>query len=70
MVKLGVGTGGELADGGDVADSIASDSPESFSWSSVILPCVLIFLIISIKEITWSRFVNSLCIIKESRRDP
>ncbi|CAN8253272.1 unnamed protein product [Cochlearia groenlandica] len=34
-------TGGEFADGGEVApDSVASDAPESFSWSSVIRPFV------------------------------
>ncbi|KAL1193160.1 D-xylose-proton symporter-like 3 [Cardamine amara subsp. amara] len=38
--QLGVGTGGEFADGGEVADSVASDTPESFSWSSVIIPFV------------------------------
>lgn len=39
---MGVGRGGELADdSGQVADSLASDAPESFSWSSVILPYVL-----------------------------
>ncbi|KAF8102460.1 hypothetical protein N665_0198s0160 [Sinapis alba] len=37
---VGVGTGGELADSGEVSDSLASDAPESFSWSSVILPFV------------------------------
>ncbi|ESQ42459.1 hypothetical protein EUTSA_v10013139mg [Eutrema salsugineum] len=38
--QVRVGTGGELTDGGEVADSLASDEPESFSWSSVILPFV------------------------------
>ncbi|KAG2299819.1 hypothetical protein Bca52824_036291 [Brassica carinata] len=38
--QVGVGTGGELADSGEVSDSLASDAPESFSWSSVILPFV------------------------------
>ncbi|KAJ0266741.1 D-xylose-proton symporter-like 3 [Hirschfeldia incana] len=38
--QVGVGTGGELADSGEVSDSAASDAPESFSWSSVILPFV------------------------------
>ncbi|WZZ21627.1 hypothetical protein YC2023_123014 [Brassica napus] len=38
--QVGVGTGGELADSGEVADSVASDPPESFSWSSVILPFI------------------------------
>ncbi|CAA7032258.1 unnamed protein product [Microthlaspi erraticum] len=38
--QVRVGAGGEFADGGEVADSVASDEPESFSWSSVILPFV------------------------------
>ncbi|CAE6248806.1 unnamed protein product [Arabidopsis arenosa] len=38
--QVGAGTGGELADGGEVADSLASDALESFSWSSVILPFI------------------------------
>ncbi|KAG7534783.1 Sugar/inositol transporter [Arabidopsis thaliana x Arabidopsis arenosa] len=38
--QVGAGTGGELADGGEVADSLASDAPEPFSWSSVILPFI------------------------------
>uniref|UniRef100_A0A1J3EKG4 D-xylose-proton symporter-like 3, chloroplastic n=1 Tax=Noccaea caerulescens TaxID=107243 RepID=A0A1J3EKG4_NOCCA len=38
--QVRVGTGGEFTDGGEVADSLASDEPESFSWSSVIRPFV------------------------------
>ncbi|CAD5335322.1 unnamed protein product [Arabidopsis thaliana] len=38
--EVGAGTGGEFADSGEVADSLASDAPESFSWSSVILPFI------------------------------
>ncbi|KAF2571114.1 hypothetical protein F2Q70_00005489 [Brassica cretica] len=38
--QVKVGTGGEFADSGEVADSLASDAPESFSWSSVILPFI------------------------------
>ncbi|EOA12659.1 hypothetical protein CARUB_v10027739mg [Capsella rubella] len=38
--QVGVGKGREFADGGEVADSVASDEPESFSWSSVILPFI------------------------------
>ncbi|CAH8306336.1 unnamed protein product [Eruca vesicaria subsp. sativa] len=38
--QVGVRTGGEFADSGEVADSVSSDEPESFSWSSVILPFI------------------------------
>ncbi|XP_010454633.1 PREDICTED: D-xylose-proton symporter-like 3, chloroplastic [Camelina sativa] len=39
-LQAGIGAGGEFADSGEVADSVASDEPESFSWSSVILPFI------------------------------